>query len=91
MPEVAGPKAGVVCYARQHSRAEFFIIVECKHIIGPAWPRQRAVRTSVALDRPPDPSECSRHPARRRDPGPVQTCQLIAASFALAVILTTRY
>jgi hypothetical protein len=37
--EIAGPQAGMLRYAREHPRPEFFIIVKRKHVIRPSRPR----------------------------------------------------
>jgi hypothetical protein len=37
--KIAGLQVSMLRYARQHPRAEFFIIVKRKHVIGPSRPR----------------------------------------------------
>jgi len=47
-------QAGALRNPNEHSGAEFLVIVEGEHEIGPALSRESSVRTRLAFQRPPD-------------------------------------
>jgi hypothetical protein len=59
-PKIVELKAGMFGEAGEHAGAEFVVVVECEHEIGPSWARACAVGAGVALDGPSDALECAR-------------------------------
>lgn len=54
-PQVLRFQTGVFGNPREHSRPDFFAVVESEHKIGPALTRESLVETGLGLDLPSDP------------------------------------
>ena len=63
--EVFWPETCALRDPSQHSGPDFFIVVECKHEIGPPIAGHRAMRAGLSLDRPSDLLKRCKYP-----PGP---------------------
>lgn len=52
--------------SRQHARPDFFGVVKREDNIGPAFPGERAMRSTFALHAPPQPQKRCEHAPRFR-------------------------
>jgi hypothetical protein len=64
--KILRPETGLLCDARQHSRANLFAIVEREHDVGPAFTLERSMRSALPLDRPADAQQYRKHARRSR-------------------------